>query len=418
LSILFIGLGFLREVVPLVPQESSFLKDIASYYSNYGFLSLLVFFVFGMLLTIIFQSSSATIALTFVLAIDGWIPFPMAAAMVLGENLGTTITALIASTVANRSGKRVAIIHLLFNLFGIAWGIILLKPVLNLIDLVMLGLEMESPFLNTDSIPIALSIFHSGFNLINMIILINFIPRIITLSEKIFPRAASEEIYRLTFIDSRVLSTSELSLVQARKEIAVMARRTAEMFDMVPDLLIKKRPKEYEYLVERIKKYEDIIDRMELEIARYLTKLSEGKLSDRGSNQSRAMLKIIDDIETIADICYKMSLVIENKNKNNLYFIQELRDNVNAEFTYTKDALANMVEQLSKSYSDVDCDKAKEIELAMHELREKLRQNHIANIKKEKYSYQTGVIYNDILRLTERIGEISLSICRSIASIN
>ncbi len=417
-SLLFFGLGFLKEVIPLVPEESGLIRNLTSYYSGNGFVSLIVFFVLGLLLTIIFQSSSATMALTFVLAIEGWVPFSLAAAMVLGENLGTTFTALIASTIANKDGRRVAVIHLMFNLAGIIWGLILLKPILNLIDIFMTGISMASPNTDPGNIPVALSIFHTGFNILNMIILVGFIPKLVDLTAKVFPTGQeTDEKYRLRYIDTRFLSTSEISIVQARKEIAVMGKRTLEMFDMIPVLLIEKRQKDYKMLMERIEKYESIIDNMEVEIAMYLTKASEGKLSDQSSAYIKSMMRIIDDLESIGDVSYKLSRLIDSKNQKNLYFIQELRDNCNALFKLTRASLENMIVQLSRHYTESDMAEISEIDNAIHQLREKLRQEHVSSIKKEKYSYQTGIIYNDIVRLTERVGDYAFRVSESVNEV-
>jgi len=417
-SLLFFGLGFLKEVIPLVPEESGLIRNLTSYYSGNGFVSLIVFFFLGLLLTIIFQSSSATMALTFVLAIEGWVPFSLAAAMVLGENLGTTFTALIASTIANKDGRRVAVIHLLFNLAGIIWGLILLKPILNLIDIFMTGISMASPNTDPGNIPVALSIFHTGFNILNMIILVGFIPKLVELTAKVFPaRQETDEKYRLRYIDTRFLSTSEISIVQARKEIAVMGKRTLEMFDMIPVLLMEKRQKDYKMLMDRIEKYESIIDNMEVEIAMYLTKASEGKLSDQSSAYIKSMMRIIDDLESIGDACYKLSRLIDSKNQKNLYFIQELRDNCNALFKLTRASLENMVVQLSRQYTESNIAEINEIDNAIHQLREKLRQEHVSSIKKERYSYQTGIIYNDIVRLTERVGDYAFRVSESVNEV-
>lgn len=417
-SLLFFGLGFLKEVIPLVPEESQLIKDITFSYSGSGYISIIIFMFVGLLLTVIFQSSSATMALTFVLAIEGWVSFPMAAAMVLGENLGTTFTALIASTIANNDGRRVAIIHLLFNLIGVTWGLMLLNPALKMIDALIVGTSLNSAYADPSSIPVALSIFHTGFNLINLIILIGFIPRLVSLSEKVFPRhEQEEEKYRLKYIDTRFLSTSEISIVQARKEIAVMGKRALEMFDMIPQILLEKRQKDYKILMERVEKYEQIVDNMEVEIAMFLTRVSEGKLSDQSSAYIKSMMRIIDDLESIGDVCFKLSRVIDAKNQKNLYFIQDLRDNCNSLFKLTRVALENMVVQLSRQYTESEISEIRNVDNAIHELREKLRLEHMMSIKDEKYSYQTGIIYNDIVRLTERVGDYAFRVSESVHEV-
>jgi phosphate:Na+ symporter len=414
-TILFFGLNFLRESIPLVPQESGLIRDLSTYLADNAILSIIGFFAVGLILTIIFQSSSVTVALTFVLALEGWITYPMAGAMVLGENLGTTFTAIIASTVANRSGKRVALIHFLLNLIGVIWMMFMLTPALNLISWGMERWAFGNPYSDVTLIPVALSIFHTGFNILNVLILVFFIPKLVKLSNRVFPEVEDqEEIFRLTYIDSRFVSTSELSIVQARKEIAVMGERTLDAFNMIPELLLEKRTKEYHRLLQRIEKYEHIIDSMELEIATYLTKISEGKLSQRGMVQIRAMLKIIDELENIGDICFKMSRIIHNKNEQNLYFIQELRDNLFSMIKYSRSALENMVEQLKRGFNEVENKEAESIAGAINELRERLRFEHSRSLKEERYRYKTGIVYNDLLSLTERTGEYASGIVESM----
>jgi phosphate:Na+ symporter len=196
-----------------------------------------------------------------------------------------------------------------------------------------------------------------------------------------------------------------------------MGKRTLEMFNMIPQILAEKRQKDYNMLLERVEKYENIIDNMEVEIAIFLTKISEGKLSDQSSAYIKSMMRIIDDLESIGDVCYKLTKVIDLKNKKNQYFIQELRDNWNALYKLTRAAMESMNQQLSMQYTESDISESSKLDSAIHDLREKLRQEHVVSIKEEKYSYQTGIIYNDIIRLTERIGDYAFRVSESVNEV-
>jgi phosphate:Na+ symporter len=331
LVILFMGLYFIKSNVPEVDQSTYFFKHFSSY-TDPRFFDILLFVGAGLLLTIIFQSSSATIAFTFVIATEGWISFPLAAAMVLGENIGTTSTAIISSLVANTPAKRAALSHLIFNLIGVIWALILLQPLLYFSDLLAQQIVQQSAFSNPASIPIALSVFHSTFNLVNTLLLVGFIPFIVNLTKQIIPAKDKQEQFQLRYINSTVFSTSEISILQAKKEVSSLAGQVRDMFLMIPHLLMEKRIKKYDKLLKKIEQTEDIVDNAELEIAKYLTKLSDGKLSDTSIKHVRVMLKVIDDLESIADNCNTMARIINNKNTQNAYFTQDLRINLNTLF--------------------------------------------------------------------------------------
>lgn len=414
-AILFIGLNFLKENVPAVDQSTYFFEHFSSY-SQTTFIDILLFVGIGLLLTIIFQSSSATIALTFVIATQGWISFPLAAAMVLGENIGTTSTALFASIVGNISSKRTAFSHLLFNLFGVIWALILLRFLLlgsNYLTFQFIGI---SSYNNPLAIPVALSIFHTGFNVLNSLILIYLIPYIVLLSRYIIPRKDSEtdDAFKLQYIDSTVFSTSELSLIQAKKEVAMLGTRVSEMFEAIPELLMEKRPKKYKKTYNRIKNTEEAINSLEIIIANYLTKLSDGHLSNQSTKQVRAMLKIIDEIESIGDICASMANIIDHKNNQNAYFTQDTRNNLFIIFDDVRAALEVMINNLNNEYRLVAIDKAKELEDKINQTRNKIREQHIIDIDKGAYAYQTGVFYSEIFTLSEKIGDFIINVTEAI----
>ncbi|MDZ7744092.1 MAG: PhoU domain-containing protein [Bacteroidota bacterium] len=338
--------------------------------------------------------------------------------MVLGENIGTTFTAIIASLVANTPAKRAAMAHLLFNLIGVAGALILFRPFILGVDYLVMQIDHVSAFNSYLTIPLALSIFHTVFNLVNTLILINFIPFLILLTRKIIPGRDEDKVpYRLKYIDSTVLSTSELSLLQARKEVKHLALKARQMFDIIPIMLMEKRSKKYEQLYEIISKNEEMVDEMEIEIAKYLTSLSDGKLSDRSNRQVRALLKIIDDLESIGDRCNSMAGIIDAKNQQNAYFTQDLRDNLNELFAAVEHAFGLMLSNLEGSLHLIRLREAKEAEEKINMLRNRIREEHILNINAGKYPYQTGTYYSELFTLSEKIGDYIINVSEALAEV-
>lgn len=413
-AILFMGLQFLKANIPFVDESSMFVQHFKNLV-HYGFLSVLLFVGIGFLLTIIFQSSSAVMALTFVIAVDGWISFDIAAAMVLGENLGTTITANIAALVANRSAKRSALFHVLFNLIGIMWALILFGFLTRAIDYFMVQTTGDSITHDPDTIPLGLAIFHTGFNILNTILFLGLLPASERLLKKIIPGSnyKRREKFRLVHIGSYYLSTSELSIIQAKKEIMVMAGLVVKLFNLVPALMIEWEEPQYEKIYKKITKYERITDRIEKEISDYLTKVSESKLSHQGTEQVRTMLKIIDDMESIGDSCRKMATGIYMKNKESIYFIQEIRDDLDHMFSLIQSALLVMSENISKEEPDLD--QAYELENKINKLRDTLKEKSIESIKEGKYTHKTAAVFTDLVHHCERIGDHAINVSEALS---
>lgn len=426
-AILFIGLQWLKESVPDIknnPGAFEFLKN----YTDLGFLSTLFFVGVGTILTIIIQSSSATMALTLVMCYNGLIPFEMAAAMVLGENIGTTITANIAAMVANVSAKRAARAHLIFNLIGVIWMLLLFSPFLRGINYLVghyHGISVldgaSNPNVTFDEyktiLPIGLSLFHTVFNILNMVMLIGFAGIIAKFTEFMVPdRGEEDEEYRLKYISNSFMSTAEISTIQAKNEIVVMAERTRRMFNFVPQLLVEKKEKNYNKLIHKIEKYEDIIDRMEEEIANYITRISESDLSRQGTERVRAMLKIIDDIESIGDVCFQLSRSINNKNQQKVWFTQDLRDQLSEMFILVNEVLDNMISNLETDYHKVEINHAIQLENQLNEMRNTLREQNAEDLKDEKYNYKTGSFYSELFRQNEKIGDFAMNVNESIAN--
>lgn len=423
-AILFIGLQFLKESVPGLSGNHEALNFLSSF-TNLGFLSILIFILVGTLLTVIIQSSSATMALTLVMCYNGLIPFELAAAMVLGENIGTTITANLAALVANVSAKRTARAHLIFNMFGVVWMVSVFHYFLLGIDyfleqrhgvsVLKTNLSQQDFESVHDLYPIGLAVFHTSFNILNTLLLIGFAPLIAKIATKMVPDTGEEEEeFRLKFINSGLFSTSELAIIQARKEISSFGMRIEKMFTFIQILFDEEKTKKYHKLMSRIEKYEEITDTIELEIAVYLTKVSEGEISHESSKKIRAMLKIIDDMESVADAIYQLSKVIDNSRQNKSKFTQHQNNSIMEMFELIKHAFTEMNINLDNSFSDMNIEGAQNIEKQINEKRNQLRQQHIEDLKEKKYKHKTGTFYSDIFSINERIGDYIINVSEAI----
>jgi phosphate:Na+ symporter len=409
-ALLFIGIYFFKTNVPEI-SETSVLFQYVQQYQGGSYWNILLFVAIGVLITIIFQSSSATIALTMVLATEGWLNLDFALAMVLGENVGTTSTAVVAAIVANKSAKRTALAHFLFNMIGILWVLVLFRFFSNLIQNFIDSIHLSTGGELTNIIPVGISIFHTAFNIINTMLFLALIKPFAILCYKLLPMGKGlSEAYSLRFIDNTLLSTSELSLIQVRHEIANMGHETQRLFRMIPDLLNEKNEFKFNKKFRKLGKLEDIIDTMEVEISGYITKLSQDELSEDGNQKVRAMQKIIDNLESIADMCYQMGLTIEKKNENKAWFTQELRNNLGREFVLISKSLALMVSNLEKDYNEVEIEDALAIENEINKMRNDLKKLYLDELKSEKLPYQTGAFYNDLLGISEKIGDFALNV--------
>lgn len=412
-ALLFMGLELMKANLPVLDENSIMVQELARFI-NHGFVSLLLFVLVGIVFTIILQSSSVTLALTLVMCNNGWIPFDIAAAMVLGINIGTTSTALIASLIANQTAKKAAVFHLLFNLAGVLWALVFFKYLLNGIDKVTFMIEGASAVVDINSIPIALSLLHTVFNILTAILVVILLPQFIRLAELLVPAGKSKEQFRLTYLNSPI-GTSELSLLQARKEIHVFGKRTEAMFELIPQLLIEKDDERFSSLFERISQYEDISDRMEVEIASYLTRLSESELSYKSSKKIRSMLKIIDDMESINDICLKMARLIEQKNNEKAWFNQKMRNEIGGMFGLVRTSIEMMNQHLDNYEYAPDLNKVVELELAINSIRDELLTKNQKRLKTEKIHYPTAKYFGEFVSHCEKIADLTLNVSQAIA---
>ena len=412
-ALLFIGLAELKDAVPDVKNNPEVLNFLAGF-ADPSFLSRLMFVGVGTLLTIVVQSSSAAMALTLVLCNTGVIPFEVAAAMVLGENIGTTITAELASMVGNVHAKRSARIHSMFNIIGVTWMLILMPYALDIVNYVSINyFGSISPYTAVDGwgdsmspVPIALSIFHTGFNFLNVLILIWFVPAIVRFAERtVKSQGDMDEEFHLEHIGTGLMQTAELSVLEASKEVAKFGRISSKLFKMIPELMTETDNKKFNNLMSRIKKYEDITDRMEVEIADYLAEAAKGELSDTASKKVRSMLSIVNDMERIGDICYQMSITIERKNEQKAYFTPELRTSLEEMIAEVLKALEIMNKNLNSEYKQVSMADANGAEDIINKMRNKLRKEYLTKIEKGEVKIQTGMIYNNLIHSLEKVGD-------------
>ncbi|HET6245326.1 MAG: Na/Pi cotransporter family protein [Bacteroidetes bacterium] len=422
-GLLFIGIDFLKESVPDIKSNPDILSFIQEY-TQYGFSSILLFVLFGTILTVVVQSSSAATAITLALIAQGYIDFPIAAAIFLGENIGTTVTANLAAIVGNVHAKRAARFHFLFNIFGVIWVLAVFSYILNFIDWFLVSNFQLSPF-STDIavrqqvMVFAIAIFHSLFNLMNVALFIGFIPLLEKLVIKVQPsKGVIDEEYRLEYIGTGLLNTSELSILEARKEIVKYGLRTQRMFGFIPELLQEQDKEKFESLLSRTNKYEEICDSMELEIANFLIKVSQEEMSEEGSHKVRSMLRVISNMEKIADICYQMSLSINRKNQDKAWFTQNQRDNLNEMFDLNNKGFEVMMSNLQAPEGKENIQKAVEVENEINNLRDRIRDEHFKSIEKGDYNIKSGLYYNSLYSSCEKLGDHLLNINEAVTGIN
>ncbi len=414
-ALLFMGLELLKSSVPDVNQNPQVLAFVSSF-AEYGFFSRILFVLVGALLTVIIQSSSATMTLTITMCYLGYIPFEIAAPMVLGENIGTTITAELASIVGNVHAKRSARIHSLFNIIGVTWMIMLYPFFLDMIDWIMTDFyHGNSPFTDKKQIPIALSYFHTMFNVSNALLLIGFVPALVKLSIRtVKSKGEDDEVYRLEFLERGIAATPEISLIEAKKETVKFGEIVQRMSFMVQELINEKNKKEQERLIKKIIKYENITDRMEKEIAGYLAKVSEEEMSGEGSMRLRGLLSIINDLERIGDQFYQMTREVQQKNENKYWFSQDQRDNLNSMFELLDDGLKLMLKNLDASYEKVMYTDAENIEKEINYKRDQLRKEHLSNLENGEYPIQSGMVYNNLFMSIEKVGDHIMNVSSAL----
>ena len=414
-SFLFMGLSYLKANAPDLNANPEMLAFVQNY-TDMGFFSILLFLFIGTILTMIVQASAATMAITLIMCANGWISLELGAALVLGENIGTTITANLAALTANTQAKRAALAHFVFNVFGVIWVLIIFHPFMELVNWVVdTFFQSNNPEV---AISYKLSAFHSIFNICNVCILIwgvKLIER--TVCALIHPKEEDEEP-RLRFITGGMLSTAELSILQARKEIHLFAERTHRMFGMVQDLMHTEKDDDFNKLFSRVEKYENISDNMELEIANYLNQVSEGRLSSESKLQIRAMLREVTEIESIGDSCYNLARTINRKRQTNQDFTEKQYEHIHFMMKLTDDALAQMIVVVEKpEHQSIDINKSFNIENEINNYRNQLKNQNILDVNNKEYDYQMGVYYMDIIAECEKLGDYVVNVAEASSDV-
>ncbi len=407
---------FKKDEAKVIYKKVSTIQFI-SQYAGEGYFYVILYLLIGTILTLIIQSSSATMAITLILCFNGLIPFELGAAMVLGENIGTTITANMAAMVANTSAQRAARAHMIFNIMGVIWMLLLFFPFLKLISYFVQNLGGLDPFIDTKSTAIALPIFHTSFNLINTFVFAFFAKFIEKVVVKVVPmKEGDKEEFRLQYINTGLVSTSEIALIEAKKEIATFANHIKKLFGFVRELDKIEKMKDFEKMYDRILKYEDISDNIEVEIADYLSKLAKnGSLSGAASLRVNVMLKIISDIESVADSSTNIARALLRKRENNEVFAEEHTTNLVKMADLVDKSLDNMITNLESDYHSVNLKQAYTFENNINDLRDKFTTQHVINIKEEKYNYLIGSVYKNIFSECERIGDYVINVNEAIA---
>ncbi|MEQ9303719.1 MAG: Na/Pi cotransporter family protein [Marinoscillum sp.] len=413
-ALLFMGLAYLKGAVPDLKSNPEILAFLSEY-SNMGFLSTLLFVAIGTIITVVVQSSSAAMALTLVMANNGWIPFELAAAMVLGENIGTTITANLAAIVGNVHAKRAAFAHFIFNVFGVVWIILLMGPFLSAISSYMLFQTGVSPETNPESIQFALSVFHTCFNVINTILLLGFVKFIaMVVIRAIKSKDDEEDEFKLEYIHTGLLNTAELSLEEAQKETAIFGKIILKMSGVMKELLSEPKKKRQKKLLKKMRKYEENTDHLEEEISNYLAKVSDGSLSSATSARVVSLLSIINDMERIGDMFFQMSKDFETKQKEKRGFTKKQNSNLIKMFDLMDSSINTMVENLNSNFKNVSLEPAIKHEQSIDEYRNKLRKELMEEMRSKHYDVQLGALYKDLFQSMEKVGDHVINVTEAI----
>ncbi|MBQ3777785.1 MAG: Na/Pi cotransporter family protein [Fibrobacter sp.] len=415
-SFMFLGLTTLREnAVAMDLSHNQTIIDFFASTGGYGIWSTLLFLLLGGILTMCVQSSAAIMAITLILCSSGVLPIYQGIALVMGENIGTTVTSNLAALSASTQARRAALAHMLFNVFGVVWVLILFHPFVNMVchfvgfDPNFVPQTQEEIAHASVRVTYALSGFHTAFNLCNVLLLIWFIKPMENLICKIIKEKDDGEDFRIKFISGGLMSTAELSLFEARKEINVFAERTLKMFRFLPDLLKMKNEEDFVKLFARIEKYEGISDRFEIEIGEYLNKVSGGRLSIESKTMLQCMQKEISEIESIGDACYNMARAINRKFHLEEDFTEEQYSRIENMMKLCDQALVQMVDVIEDK-PHTKASNTMTLEFEINDYRKMLKDLNIEDINAQRYSYQIGVHYMDVVNDCEKLGDYVVNV--------
>ena len=436
-AIMYVGLTFMKDCANAVLGE--YQTGMMSFFGSingFGFGSVLLFLIAGAVLTIVLQASSATMAITMLLASSGLIDFRLAVAMVLGENIGTTITANIAASVANTSAKRAARAHTIFNIVGVIWVLAVFRPIISLICIIMESLGFYDPMsasamlekiansgvaadaaemeIYKNSLLYGIAMLHTLFNITNTFVLIWFTPLIEKAVVWLVKEPKGEtEVFRLKYISGGPLSTAELSIAEAQQEIIHFAEICRNGFGYVKQAVNEQNAEKFDALNEKLIKYEEITDRVEYEIATYLNEVSKNEISNEAADEIKAMYKIIGEMESLGDSGEAIGRILKRKNAHGKVFDKSILDRLNKMMDLVQKSYDVMVENLRNKKYLHDISNAENCEYNINECRNHLREEHIVNIESNSYNYLTGVYYMDVLSELEKIGDFMINISQA-----
>ena len=427
-SLLFLGLSLMKNSVPDLRQTPEVLSFIQQW-TGFGFGSVVIFLVFGTILTLVLQSSSATMALTLIMMSLGWIPFDMAAAMVLGENIGTTITANIAAAVGNPNARRAALAHTFFNIFGVIWALILFRPFLALIGNIITCLGYPNPTMINYAAGIeagsvestaalyGVSMLHTLFNTINTCVLIWFIPSIVRfVSWAIKTKPEDEEqTIRLKFINAGPMGTAELALEEAHKETIHFAQICRNGLGYIRSAVEAAKEEDFEVYRKKLVKYEEIADRIEFEIASFLNALPQDSISEDTRKQVKAMYKIIGELESLGDSGESISRIISRRNMHNKVFTAGQTERILGMLDLVDKAYGVMIDNMqSQEQGATELRRALDCEIEINNMRNNLREEEILRIENNASEYHSSVYYIDIISEIERMGDFIINISEAL----
>ena len=418
ISFMFLGLGTLRQTgIDMDLAHNQPVLDFFASFDPHSFNTTIVFLLIGSVLTMCVQSSAAVMAITMILCSTGVLPIYQGIALVMGENIGTTVTSNVAALTANTQARRAAMAHMVFNIFGVLWILCVFRPFIHLVcgwvgyDDVM---EKSDPHFiaNAAKLSFVLAAFHTTFNISNTFILVWFIPQIERLVCKIIrpKKNADEDDFRLRFIQTGIMKTPEISVLEAQKEIHSFAERIQRMFGMVKELLGETNEDKFVKLFTRIEKYEGISDNMEIEIAKYLDQVSDSHLSDETKAKIRAMLRVISEIESIGDCCYNIARTLKRRIKGKEDFIPSQYEHMHQMMELTDQALTQMNITLVGHKVDNDANLSFNIENEINNYRNQLKSQNINDVNNHLYTYAIGTMYMDIVQECEKLGDYVVNV--------
>ena len=414
LSFLLFALGMLRQTG--IEMDLASRPAVVAFFDSFptNYWTVLLFLLIGTILTALVQSSAALMAITMVLCSTGAITIYQGIALVMGENIGTTLTANLAALSANVQARRTALAHLVFNVFGVLWVLVAFFPFVRLVCRIV-GIDPAAENVDPMRLTFALATFHTGFNLINTAVLIGFIPQIEKLvCSLIKPRKSEEEDeFRLKYIRGGIMKTPEISILQAQKEIATFGVRMQRMFEMVRELYALEDDDAFQKLFDRIKKYEDISDRMENEIGSYLGQVADAHLSDESKEKIRAMLRQIGELESIGDGCFNLARILRRKRDNKIVFTQAQEDGVARMESLVDESLTRMNELLAGRREDYDIALSQDIEARINACRNELRQQNMESLDNREYDYDNGTVFIDLVNEFEKTGDYVINVAEA-----